>query len=75
MALPSYPGLYRGIVQDNTSKTLMVSIPQLFGLAFIAARSCLPPDWDGDLPALDSMVWVAFEGGEGRFPVWLGVVS
>lgn len=70
-----YPGVYRAIVQDNTSTDMQVQIPQLFGSAYITARSCLPPGWTGTLPALGSLVWVAFEGGEARFPVWLGVLT
>lgn len=73
--MTQYPGVYRAVVLGNASPQLLVQVPQLFGVATISARSCLPPGWTGTLPALGSQVWVGFEGGEARFPVWLGEVN
>lgn len=73
--MTQYPGVYRAVVFGNADPQLLVQVPQLFGVATISARPCLPPGWTGDLPALGSQVWVSFEGGEARFPVWLGAVT
>lgn len=74
MASSSHPGVYKAIVISNTSSTLGVQVPQLFGTAVITAAPLTTPG-TSVVPAIGSQVWVAFQNGEGRFPVWLGAVS
>jgi hypothetical protein len=74
-------GVYRGEVVDNfdpeTRGRVRVQVPMLFDNDGIWALPCIPigrdvensTDW---LPDIGDMVWLLFEGGDGRFPVWIG---
>lgn len=70
-------GTYRGIVFDNRDPSnlgrLRLTIPQLLGStptqwAWPKETSYLKPE----KPPIGQGVWVAFEGGDPLFPVWIG---
>ena len=81
----AYSGLYRGLVVDNIDPQqrmrLRVNVPST-GAQMAWAEACLPagPSATGNahansasaLPPVGSGVWVAFEGGDSNFPVWVG---
>jgi uncharacterized protein involved in type VI secretion and phage assembly len=74
-------GIYRGIVvaNDDPSKLgrIKAKVPSVLGA--VATGWCLPcVPYAGDqvgiafLPEVDSGVWIAFEGGDVSYPVWVG---
>jgi len=74
-------GLYRGIVQDNDDPSklcrIKAKVPSVLGDT--ATGWCLPcVPYAGNqvgiafLPEIGSGVWIAFEGGDVSFPVWVG---
>jgi len=76
-----YYGKYRGTVIDNVDAQnqgrLMVQVPAVSNVVPSTwALPCLP--FAGTvsgffvLPAIDSAVWVEFEGGDIRKPIWTG---
>lgn len=72
-----YYGLYRAICVDDVDpegrKRIRLQVPQLFGDATLPwALPCVPSS-STTPPAPDAGVWVTFEGGDPRYPVWLGV--
>ena len=75
-----YPGVYRGVVVDNSdpqkSGRLRVRVPAIAGAADSWALPCLPfagaAAGLGQPPQIGRGVWVAFEGGDPASPVLLG---
>jgi uncharacterized protein involved in type VI secretion and phage assembly len=74
-------GLYRGLVTDNDDPQKLgrvkASVPTVLG--DVESGWCMPcVPYAGDnvgvafLPEIGSGVWIAFEGGDVSFPVWLG---
>jgi uncharacterized protein involved in type VI secretion and phage assembly len=73
-------GKYRGTVVSNTDSTsrgrLQVSVPAVMGNAPVWAMPCVP--YAGDsvgfffLPDVGAGVWVEFEAGDPRYPIWVG---
>jgi uncharacterized protein involved in type VI secretion and phage assembly len=74
-------GLYRGIVSDNDDPERLgrvkAQVPTVFGAVESSwCMPCVPYAGDGVgiafLPEVGSGVWVAFEGGDVSYPVWVG---
>lgn len=72
-----YYGKYSGQVvandqdQDNMG-SVVVTLPTIFGpTAQITARACLPYG-HFFIPAVGTMVWVEFEGGDKDYAIWTG---
>jgi uncharacterized protein involved in type VI secretion and phage assembly len=72
-------GKYRGVVTDVDEKTMRIkaSVPAVLpGATSGWALPCVP--YAGDrvgfffLPAVGSMVWIEFEGGDVSYPIWSG---
>jgi uncharacterized protein involved in type VI secretion and phage assembly len=74
-------GLYRGIVTDNNDPSslgrIKANVPSVLGDVESGwSMPCVP--YAGDqvgiafLPEIGSGVWIAFEGGDVSYPVWLG---
>lgn len=77
---PHACGLYRALVRSAADPLgrgrLEVEVPQLLG----ATASWAVPCWSagtvsGTIPAEGTVVWVAFEEGDVRRPVWLGIAQ
>jgi hypothetical protein len=69
-------GKYSGIVVDNDDDEhrgrLCVRVDSIFGRdTVVRARPCLPPG-HFMIPDPETRVWVEFEGGDTRFPIWVG---
>ncbi|MEV0248485.1 phage baseplate assembly protein V [Nocardia sp. NPDC050712] len=72
-----YYGKYRGKVADDADPdcrgTLEVTVPAVFGTtASVPAAPCLPYGYFF-VPPKGTDVWVEFEAGDTRRPVWTGV--
>lgn len=71
--LPTYLGLYRSIVTNNVDSTnqnkIKVVCPQVAGNAEI--RSAEPVNPQEQIPAIGSIVWVGFSGGDITKPYYL----
>jgi hypothetical protein len=75
-----FPGLYRGIVADNSDPLnrgrLKVRVPQVL---FDATTDWCPGEFSpgAGLPTIEvgTEIWVMFEGGDPSFPVWTGTVD
>lgn len=76
-----YYGLYRGIVTNNDDDQslgrIKAQIPTVLG--DVESGWCMPcVPYAGDqvgiafLPEVGSAVWIAFEGGDVSYPVWVG---
>jgi len=74
-------GLYRGIVTDNDDPSslgrIQAQVPAVFGS--VSTGWCMPcVPYAGSqvgmafLPELGSGVWIAFEGGDVSYPIWVG---
>jgi uncharacterized protein involved in type VI secretion and phage assembly len=74
-------GIYRGIVTDNDDPNslgrIQAQVPAVFGS--VTSGWCMPcVPYAGDqvglafLPEIGSGVWIAFEGGDVSYPVWVG---
>ena len=74
-------GIYRGIVTDNNDPNslgrIQANVPAVFGS--VSSGWCMPcVPYAGDqvgvafLPEVGSGVWIAFEGGDVSYPVWVG---
>lgn len=74
--MTSYFGKYTGIVQDNRDARqhgrLKVTVPAVFHGDVVTARAALPYGFFF-VPENDTKVWVEFEGGDSRLPLWTGV--
>lgn len=73
------PGIYRGIVYDNsdpeTLGRIRVQVPQLSGNSPSDwAWPCFPTDSARTVPTIGTAVWVMFEGGDQDHPVWIGTL-
>jgi hypothetical protein len=70
-------GIYRGIVAHNVDPLgqmrLQVQVPQVLGQNAVWAMPCIPAG-AATLPAVGRLVWVAFEGGDPNYPVWMGTI-
>jgi hypothetical protein len=70
-------GKYSGAVVDNQDVDYLgrikVSVPSVFGAATtVTARPCLPAR-HFFIPDIGDQVWIEFEGGDVRYPIWVGV--
>lgn len=76
--MSSLPGLYRALVVDTDDpqgrQRLRISIPSIVGFGELWALPCRSPG-SRALPKVGASVWVAFEAGDVRSPVWLGVLG
>jgi hypothetical protein len=72
-----YYGKYSGEVLANDQDadnmgSIVVKMPSLFGEdAQVTARPCLPYG-HFFIPAVGTKVWVEFEGGNIKYPIWVG---
>lgn len=69
-------GKYSGIVVDNADPEhrghLRVRVDSVFGSTVVVrARPCFPSG-HFYVPDPKALVWVEFEGGDTRFPIWVG---
>ncbi len=78
---PPFYGKYRGTVKDNQDPLMLgrvqVDVPAVYGSSTSGwALPCMP--FGGSemgfsaLPAVGALVWVEFEGGDPRKPIWSG---
>ena len=69
-------GLYRGLVRDNVDPEgrfrLRVEVPLVSRDVLSWVEACMAPE-QRDVPGIGDSIWVMFEGGDLRHPVWLGV--
>lgn len=73
-------GKYAGTVQQNFDPLgrgrLMVRVPAVFKQGNVWALPCVPYAGPGvgffAMPPIDAHVWVEFEGGDSRRPIWSG---
>lgn len=80
MMITPYFGKYRGKVVNNQDEQnlgqLQVLVPDVLGEEMLWAMPSVP--YAGSqvgvfmLPPIDANIWVEFEGGDPRFPVWSG---
>jgi len=78
----NFPGIYKGFVVDNQDPQkrgrLRFIIPQVFGEGENDAQwsnwaePCFGTYVDFKIPTIGAMVWVMFEMGNPRFPVYMG---
>src|SRR5438128_10738827 len=71
-----YYGKYSGEVTKNEDDDklgrIIVKVPSIFGKdTEVQARPCLPYG-HFFIPAVGTMVWIEFEAGDIRFPIWVG---
>jgi hypothetical protein len=67
-----YRGVVTGAVDPQGRRRLRVQLPSLLEGDDVWAEPCVPTRSRAS-PALGSVVWVMFEGGDIKFPVWVGV--
>ena len=76
--MSTYPGIYRAVVVDDNDpdrlRRLKVRVPAVCGDGEPLWASACVPAGSRRQPKVGSSVWVMFEGGDGRRPVWIGVV-
>jgi len=75
MSLPLY-SVYRALVHSNDdpegSYRLQINVPALNSDVLKWANACVP-SVPLCLPDAGASVWVMFEMGDVRYPVWLGI--
>jgi hypothetical protein len=75
--MPLFFGLYRALVRDNADPMkrgrLKVEVAEVAGSESLWAEACAGNGPFG-VPPPGRGVWVAFEGGDPRRPVWLGEI-
>lgn len=80
-ALGRYYGIYRGFIEDNEDPEFLgrckLKVPQVHGendsldyWAWSKGMFCGAGIGMFAIPNIGDMVWVSFEGGDPRFPVW-----
>lgn len=71
-----YYGKYAGFVADDPEPdeegALFVQVPNIFGATKVRARACQPYG-HFFLPHPKARIWVEFECGDTRYPLWVGV--
>ena len=78
--MTGFYGAYKGIVTNSADPEGMLRIkalvPQVFGSPTAEtdwALACVPPGFTGEAPVPGQGVWIAFEGGDTDYPLWIGV--
>jgi hypothetical protein len=70
-----FRGIYRGLVVDNSDPEslmrLRVKAPDVLGDNKAWALPCIPVG-AVVVPGIGAGLWIMFEGGDPRFPVWIG---
>lgn len=73
-----YIGVYRGTVTDNDDPSgmmrIQVRIPEVHGELDAWAQPCVSPGVES-VPEVGSIVWIAFEAGDPKRPVWMGALG
>ena len=68
-------GIYRAVVVSSADpigqRRLLVTVPAVLGAATVWALPCVPAG-SRAAPRAGTAVWVQFEAGDARFPVWVG---
>src|SRR5690349_16118403 len=68
-------GKYSGIVTDNEDPDnlgrIKVKVPSVLEDVEVLARPCLPFG-HFYVPAVGAKIWLEFEAGDPRFPLWVG---
>jgi hypothetical protein len=71
-----YFGLYSGVVIENNDPLgrmrIKIGIPAMENFPHSWASACLPPGVES-IPEIGATVWIGFEFGDHRRPVWLGM--
>ncbi len=68
-----YSGIVTAVDDDETRGRITVTVPSVFGPDVdVRARPCLPYG-HFFVPEVDSKVWVEFEAGNPRYPIWVGI--
>jgi len=79
--MPKFYGKYRGRVTDNNDPgdkaRVQVIVPSVLGEDILVwAMPCSPFAGPGvgfvSIPPVDASVWIEFEAGDPRFPIWAG---
>jgi hypothetical protein len=67
-----HSGIVAKVADAKFRGEIDVTVPSIFGpTTVVRARPCLPPG-HFYVPDVDARVWVEFEGGDTRFPIWVG---
>jgi len=70
-------GIFRGLVADASDPLatgrLRVQIPEILGIDFVWALPCVPVG-QAAIPAAGQSVWILFEQGDPKRPVWIGTL-
>jgi Type VI secretion system/phage-baseplate injector OB domain len=70
-------GLYRAKVENNVDPhdqfRLQVSLPDIQPESLVWATACVSVSGQPSVPPIGATVWIAFEKGDPRSPVWLGI--
>ena len=72
----NFYGIYLGVVRNNDDPEVLyrlkVAFPSLSDLPLLWAEACLSST-QARIPDIGDAVWIMFEAGDVRRPVWLGV--
>jgi hypothetical protein len=79
MSTGTFFGVYKGICVNNVDPAGLHRItalcPQVFGDGVTQSNwafPCFAPGTTPTVPATGACVWLAFEGGDEDYPMWLG---